>query len=110
MSQKIVLITGANGGVGPAVVKKFLAEGDRVIGVGRAVEGPEHPSYTGIAADLASPQEVHRAVDDAMKVSGRLDVLVHLVGSFVGGKGVPDTDDDTWNRMLNVNLNPAFYV
>jgi NAD(P)-dependent dehydrogenase (short-subunit alcohol dehydrogenase family) len=41
---------------------------------------------------------------------GRLDVLVHLLGSFAGGKSVTETDDLTWEQMQDLNLTSAFYI
>src|SRR6202011_924052 len=40
----------------------------------------------------------------------RLDVLVHVVGAFAGGKSVAETDDAMWEQMQELNLTAAFYV
>ena len=37
-------------------------------------------------------------------------MLLHLVGGFAGGQPVWETRDDTWQRMLDLNLNTAFYM
>ena len=37
-------------------------------------------------------------------------MLAHLVGAFTGGQTVADTDDATWQRMFDVNLNAAFHI
>src|SRR5208283_1212481 len=36
--------------------------------------------------------------------------LVHVVGGFAGGASVAETDDATWQKMMDINLNAAFYV
>ena len=41
---------------------------------------------------------------------GRLDVLAHTVGGFAGGQSVTDTDDATFQRMLDLNLNSVFHI
>ena len=41
---------------------------------------------------------------------GKLDAVVHTVGGFAGGPSLVDTDEATWQRMLDVNLNSAFYL
>jgi len=41
---------------------------------------------------------------------GRLDVLVHTIGGFSGGQSIVDTDDATYQRMLELNVNATFYV
>ena len=64
------------------------------------------PRLRWIAADLTQVAECARVATEA----GLVDVLVHLVGGFAGGKPVPATDDETWDRMMNLNLRPAFYM
>ena len=41
---------------------------------------------------------------------GKIDVLAHLVGGFAGGKTVAETEDVTFQRMFELNLNSAFHV
>jgi len=41
---------------------------------------------------------------------GKLDIIAHLAGGFAGGKSVAETDDATFQRMFDVNLNSAFYL
>ena len=59
-----------------------------------------------IAADLTLAAECVGVVTEAEPV----DVLVHLMGGFAGGKLVQATDDETWDRMMNLNLRSAFYM
>ncbi|HXE31027.1 MAG TPA: SDR family NAD(P)-dependent oxidoreductase [Terriglobales bacterium] len=90
-----ILVTGASGGLGAAVVAALEQQGERVVGA-------SHPEY-----DLTQPAEAARAV---AAVGGRLHGLVHLMGGFAGGKPVAETDDATWRRMMTMNLDAAFYV
>jgi len=50
------------------------------------------------------------AAENAVKQLGGLDVVVHTVGGFAGGQRVDQTDDATFQRMFNTNLNSAFYL
>ncbi|MGH9394669.1 MAG: SDR family NAD(P)-dependent oxidoreductase [Terriglobales bacterium] len=90
-----ILITGASGGLGAAVVAAFAAPGERVLGA-------SHPEY-----DLTRPEECARAV---AAMGGSLQVLVHLMGGFAGGDSVAATSDATWRRMMTLNLDAAFYM
>ncbi|HUX68751.1 MAG TPA: SDR family NAD(P)-dependent oxidoreductase [Terriglobales bacterium] len=90
-----ILVTGASGGLGTAVVAAFAQQGDRVIAV-------SHPEY-----DLTRAEEAARAV---ASVGGPLHALIHLMGGFAGGAAVADTDDATWRRMMSLNLEAAFYL
>ena len=40
----------------------------------------------------------------------KIDVLVHVMGGFAGGASVAETDDATWQKMMDLNVNAAFYV
>ena len=41
---------------------------------------------------------------------GKIDALVHVAGGFAGGSPVHETDDATWDAMMNLNLRAAFYI
>lgn len=99
-----VLISGASGGLGAAVVQAFVTRGAHVAGVARTAGAGDAVEW--ITGDLARPEEARRVVEAA----GRVDVLVHLMGGFDGGSPVHQTGDDVWTRMLDLNLNSAFYL
>lgn len=110
-TNRTVLITGANGGLGRAVTKQFLDAGALAAGVYRSGPPPlEHERFFGIEADLSVPEGAAAAVEKARSRTGRLDALIHLVGGFAGGKPVAQTGDATWKQMLDMNLNTAFYA
>ena len=102
----VVLITGASGGLGGAVVQAFLDDGAAaVFGVARSWKGedPEDGRFHRVQADVLQASECRRVVERATPI----DVLVHLVGGFSGGKPVAEGDDDVWEQMLNINLRSA---
>ncbi len=110
-ANRTVLISGANGGLGRAVTEAFLQAGAMVAGVYRSGPPPvEHERFFGVEADLSAPESASAAVERARTRTGRVDALIHLVGGFAGGKPVAETDDATWKRMLDMNLNSAFYA
>src|ERR1035438_5411288 len=105
----VVLIAGASGGLGTAVVKAFLDSGaSSVIGVDRSWR--KHPTEDGrfqaIDADLLNPADCARVAEQLKPV----DALIHVVGGFAGGKPIGETDDDEWRKMLDLNLNTAIYM
>jgi NAD(P)-dependent dehydrogenase (short-subunit alcohol dehydrogenase family) len=93
--MRTVLITGASGGLGGAVVAALESGGDRVVAA-------SHPEY-----DLTRADEAGRAVAAA---GPELSALIHLVGGYAGGMAVSETSDDVWRRMQTLNLDTAFYA
>jgi len=100
-----VLITGASGGLGTAVCQEFLASGAKVIGVDRGWKTTA--PFATISADVSTAEGCESMVKQALE-HGPLDALVHLVGGFAGGSGVAETSDETWDKMMNINLRAAF--
>jgi NAD(P)-dependent dehydrogenase (short-subunit alcohol dehydrogenase family) len=60
-------------------------------------------------ADVTDETDVRRLVNEVIRSHGRIDVLINLVGGFAMGR-VEDTDAALWQRMLAVNVTPAFVL
>jgi len=112
LSEKVVLITGAKGGLGTFVTNSFLEAGAHVIGVSRSISDSDFPreSFSAIPAELSNGDNALKLIERVTAKSGRIDGLVHLMGGFAGGRSVANTDDATFDRMLDLNLRSAFYV
>lgn len=112
LEGKIVVITGANGGLGTAVTPAFLKAGAYVAGVSRSIKQADfdHPGFFAIAAELSSQQAAEDVVRAAAEKFKRVDVLVHLLGGFAGGPALGETSAETLDQMLSLNLKTAFYV
>lgn len=109
---KIALVTGADGGLGTHVTRALLDSGATVIGASRNARqsNSDTPSFVALVADLSSAETAKTTVDGIAARFGRIDILAHLVGGFTGGKTIAETDVATFQRMLDLNLNSAFYV
>jgi NAD(P)-dependent dehydrogenase (short-subunit alcohol dehydrogenase family) len=112
LTGKVVLITGANGGLGTFVTRAFLDAGARVMGVSRSISDSDSPneSFSAMAADLSQSDQVRTVVGSVIAKWGRLDGAIHLAGGFAGGQSVADTDDATFERMLDMNFRSAYRV
>jgi NAD(P)-dependent dehydrogenase (short-subunit alcohol dehydrogenase family) len=111
MQGKIVLITGAKGGLGTDVTKAFLDFGATVVGVSRSIQQTDFSSlnFAAYPADITQPQPTRDLITKVIAKYGRIDVLVHVMGGFAAGK-IHETDDETWERMRDLNLSSAFYI
>lgn len=112
LDNKVVLITGAKGGLGTTVTQAFLEAGARVVGVSRSIAAADfpHPGFTAMPAELGSGDAARRVADEVVRQFRRIDVLVHLVGGFAGGASIAETDDATLDRMFELNVKSAFHM
>jgi len=109
---RVVLITGAKGGLGTSVTQAFLAAGATVAGSSKSIRDTDFssPRFTAIPADLTAAESARQLVDATIRRFGKIDALVHVMGGFAGGQPIPETSDDTWDLMMNLNLRAAFNI
>jgi gluconate 5-dehydrogenase len=110
-----VLVAGA-GTLGGALVDAFLVAGAQVAVIDVS---EEHLQTLGahvglaaehlIAADLATPEAAHAAVDRGRSVLGGLDVFVHGVG-INDRRPISEYTPAAWNAIISVNLTSAFFT
>ena len=112
MQGKVVLVTGADGGLGKFVTQAFLDAGATVFGTSTKIQQSafNNSRFTAIAARISSLESAQSLVNQVTARSGKLDVLAHTVGSFAGGASVVETDDATFQKMMDVNLNSVFHM
>jgi len=115
---KVALVTGAGSGIGEATALAFGREGACVIAADLRIAGAESTAAriraeggqaAGSAVDIARPEDCRRAVAQAIQAFGQLDILVNNAG--IGATGtVLTTDEDTWDRLMAVNLKGTFLM
>jgi NAD(P)-dependent dehydrogenase (short-subunit alcohol dehydrogenase family) len=110
LSGSHVLITGAGGGIGRALVECFREAGAAVSGfdleeAALADLGLAH----GEAFDIRDADSAAGAVQRLMETMGVPDVLINNAG-WTRGETLPGVDGDAWRNEIELNLNGAFYV
>lgn len=112
MEGKVTIITGAKGGLGSFVTEAFLANGATVVGVSRSIQASDfaHPGFTAMPAELSNGEAARKLASSVVERFGRIDVLVHVMGGFAGGKSVAETDDNMFEKMLDLNYRSAFFI
>src|SRR5215475_11441826 len=100
---RIVLVTGASGGLGPFIVQAFAARGDTVVAVGRDLHRLRKVAGGGheITADVATEAGADRAIAGAEQF-GPLAAVVCAAGGWQGGS-VDQTPLDVWHAMMAQN-------
>jgi len=112
---KGILITGGASGIGAATAARFLEEGAKVCVLDRdaaasAAIRKTLPSLSGtVAADVSRPDEVKAAFAEAVRLLGRVDVLINNAGISVRHPFLDITPEE-WDRVLAVDLTGVFHV
>lgn len=105
---RTVLITGAAGGIGRAMVDLFTQKNWRVIGVDRSDYGPEFPSSgLFIRCDIARPDEMQSIFEQTRAFTDSLDALVNNAAMQVA-KPLVDTTVEEWDAVMAANLRSVF--
>ena len=116
---RVVLITGGTGGLGLEVSLAFLKSNavaamtyvaDKAIPQLESKMGDLMKKVMLIKADISDEQQITKTVSDVVKKYGHIDVLVNLVGGYIGGKKVTEMTEKEWDLMMNINLKTAFLV
>ena len=108
LEGRLALVTGAGGAIGGAVATLFAAAGAEVLCVD--LPGTSAPEgLRSIPCDLSSSLAVRQLFEGVRQISERLDILVHCAGITRDGVLWKLTDED-WSRVLQVNLDSAFYL
>lgn len=112
LENRVVLITGAKGGLGTHVTNAFLTAGATVAGVSRSIQESDfdHPGFTAIPAELSSRDAAATLAAEVNTRFGRIDAVVHLVGGFAGGTTVAESDDATLDQMFDLNFRSLFHL
>jgi 2-keto-3-deoxy-L-fuconate dehydrogenase len=95
MSQRVVLVTGAAGGIGTAIVKRLRVDGEIVVGLDL--------SQADIDVDLTQPASVEAAVKRVIAEHGRIDVLCNNAGIAAVGD-IVDASLEDWTSTFGVNV------
>lgn len=113
--MKNILITGATSGIGFATLKKFISNNSFVLAVGRnqkkldEIKSQFAKSVETYNYDLSNAADREELFQEIKKREYELDVVVNAAGILRSGT-IEDTTLDSWNEMMEINLNSVFHV
>lgn len=114
MVRKVIVITGASGGIGAATARLLGAQGHRIVlAARREIELTEVARESGsdavsVVADATRRVDVESLKEKALDTCGRVDVWINNVGRGITRSVLELTDDDV-DEMMRVNLKSALY-
>ena len=112
--NKNVLITGATGGIGNELVKKFITLGANVFATGTKSEKldiikKKYPDIRIKKFDISEHSRIEEFVDNVVLELGGLDVLVNNAGINMDNLSIRMKDEE-WIKVINVNLSSTFLL
>jgi NAD(P)-dependent dehydrogenase (short-subunit alcohol dehydrogenase family) len=115
MKQRCVLVTAGGAGIGREIARAFAASGAAVFvcdidAKALSALAKEESGVETAICDVSSRQDVNRMVGAAVTVFGGLDVLINNAGIAGPTAAVDEINPDDWDKVVQVNLNSAFYV
>lgn len=115
--SRTIVLTGGTGGLGSALSKRLLAQGDRLAVTyllpdeASKFEEEVSPDESKIMlrrVDGSDGAAVKRFFEEATSEFGPISGLASLIGGWAGGRDVEETDDVRLDRMLDLNLKSSF--
>ena len=112
--NKNILITGASGGIGNALVKKFVSLGGNVLGTGTKTEKLDElkKQYQGIKVkkfDISDHSRIEEFIENASLELGRLDILINNAGTNFDNLSLRMKEEE-WKKVIDINLTSTFLL
>ena len=112
--NKNILITGASGGIGNELVKKFVSLGGNVLGSGTNSEKldkikKQYPNIKVKKFDISEHSRIEEFIDDVSLKLGGLDVLINNAGTNADNLSLRMKDEE-WKKVIDINLTSTFLL
>lgn len=108
-SDRVIAVTGGASGIGRASVERFVADGATVVSFDVAGDGVDSERVDHHHLDVTDGAAVNAAFETLVATHGRLDGVLNAAG-VAGGGPLHLTEEDEWNRIIDINLKGTFLV
>ena len=112
--NKNVLITGASGGIGNDLVKKFVSLGANVLGTGTKAEKldlikKKYPNIKVKKFDISEHSRIEEFIENVNLELGGLDILINNAGTNIDNLSLRMKDEE-WKKVIDINLTSTFLL
>ena len=112
--NKKILVTGATGGIGDSIVKKFLSLDASVLGTGTNNEKLEalkknYPKIETVKFDISEHEKIDEFIENVFSKLGGLDILINNAGITKDNLSLRMKNDE-WQKIIDINLSSTFYL
>jgi NAD(P)-dependent dehydrogenase (short-subunit alcohol dehydrogenase family) len=108
LSGRVALVTGGSKGIGAAIVQALADAGASVVSTSRASCASDNDRIVHVPSDVRNAEDAARAVDEAVRRFGGLDILINNAGVGLFAN-VADMTDDEWRSVIDTNVSGVFY-
>jgi|TARA_B100000700_G_C15004233_1_gene837751 Dehydrogenases with different specificities (related to short-chain alcohol dehydrogenases) len=112
--NKKILITGATGGIGNALVKKFSEHGGSIVATGTKIEKLDEikknfPNVLVKKFDISEHSNIEQFIENVSNELGGLDILINNAGINVDTLSLRMKDEE-WKKVIDINLTSTFLL
>ena len=112
--NKKILITGATGGIGNALVKKFVSLEGKVLATGTKTEKLEvlkkdFPNINVLKFDISDHSKIEEFIENVSSQLSGLDILINNAGLNMDNLSLRMKDEE-WKKVIDVNLGSTFFL
>ena len=114
LENKKVLITGATGGIGFSIVKKYYEYNSSILATGSNIEKlnglkKQFPKINIIRFDISNHLNIEKFIEDVSNKLNGLDIIVNNAGINSDNLSLRMKDDE-WKKVIDINLSSTFYI
>jgi NAD(P)-dependent dehydrogenase (short-subunit alcohol dehydrogenase family) len=104
VESKIAIVTGASSGIGEATARRLSTAGYKVYGTSRRGTQPGRQSFEMLPLDVTSDGSVHAAINEVIRLEGRIELLVNNAGFGVAPGGAEESSLDQARSIFETNF------